>query len=73
MMISCFFFKTKHAATLGKPSLPKIWRQQVPLEQAERWKSLRLKMFVVLPSGKRLHNYGTSPFLMGKSTINTPW
>jgi hypothetical protein len=24
-----------------------------------------------LPSGKRLHNYGKSPFLMGKSTINT--
>ena len=23
-----------------------------------------------LPSGKRLHNYGKSPFLMGKSTIN---
>ena len=23
-----------------------------------------------LPSGKRLHNYGKSPILMGKSTIN---
>ena len=23
-----------------------------------------------LPSGKRLHDYGKSPFLMGKSTIN---
>jgi hypothetical protein len=23
-----------------------------------------------LPSGKRLHNYGKSPFSMGKSTIN---
>ena len=23
-----------------------------------------------LPSGKLLHNYGTSPFLMGKSTIS---
>ena len=22
------------------------------------------------PSGKRLHNYGKSPFSMGKSTIN---
>jgi hypothetical protein len=29
-------------------SLPKFWRQQVPLEQPERWKSLRLKLFVVL-------------------------
>ena len=25
---------------------------------------------VDLPSGKRLHSYWTSPFLMGKSTIN---
>jgi hypothetical protein len=24
----------------------------------------------ILPSGKRLHSYGKSPFLMGKSTIN---
>ena len=24
----------------------------------------------VLPSGKRLHNYGKSPFLQGKSTMN---
>ena len=23
-----------------------------------------------LPSGKRLHNYGKSPFLMGKPTIS---
>ena len=23
-----------------------------------------------VPSGKRLHNYGTSPFFMGKSTIS---
>ena len=26
--------------------------------------------FPKLPSGKRLHNYGKSPYLMGKSTIN---
>ena len=25
-----------------------------------------------LPSGKRLQNYGKSPFLMGKSAINGP-
>ena len=24
----------------------------------------------MIPSGKRLHNYGKSPFLMGKLTIN---
>ena len=28
-------------------------------------------LFVMLiPSGKRLHSYGKSPFLMGKSTID---
>ena len=26
--------------------------------------------FIGLPSGKRLHNYGKSPLLMGKSTIS---
>jgi hypothetical protein len=26
-----------------------------------------------LPSGKRLHNYGKSPFLMGNPTINGPF
>ena len=26
-----------------------------------------------LPPGKRLHNYGTSPFFMGKSTIKVPF
>ena len=26
-----------------------------------------------IPSGKRLHNYGKSPFLKGKSTINGPF
>ena len=26
-----------------------------------------------LPSGKRLHNYGKSPLLMGKCTINGPF
>ena len=30
----------------------------------------RLKVTQYLPSGKLLHSYGTSPFLMGKSTIN---
>ena len=27
----------------------------------------------VVPSGKRLHHYGKSPFFMGKSTINGPF
>ena len=30
----------------------------------------RLQMLVNVPSGKRLHNYGKSPWLMGKSTMN---
>ena len=29
--------------------------------------------WLYLPSGKRLHNYGKSPFSMGKSTINGPF
>ena len=28
------------------------------------------RKMVVIPSGKRLHNYGKSPFLMGKLTIS---
>ena len=33
--------------------------------------SLGFKMgFEIVPSGKRLHNYGKSPFLVGKSTIS---
>ena len=28
------------------------------------------KILLDIPSGKRLRNYGKSPFLMGKSTIN---
>jgi hypothetical protein len=27
-------------------------------------------LMIVVPSGKRLHSYGKSPFLMGKSTIS---
>ena len=27
-------------------------------------------MILMLPSGKRLHSYGKSPYLMGKSTIS---
>ena len=31
---------------------------------------IRKGYFLQLPSGKHHHNYGKSPFLMGKSTIN---
>ena len=30
-----------------------------------------VKIHPSIPSGKRLHNYGKSPFLMGKLTINS--
>jgi hypothetical protein len=30
-----------------------------------------IPQMVILPSGKRLHNYGESPIFMGKSTIST--
>ena len=36
-------------------------------DQSIEWRLVELD----LPSGKRLHNYGKSPFLMGKSTINS--
>ena len=29
-----------------------------------------LRLLLSLPSGKRLHNYGKSPFFMGKLTIS---
>ena len=29
--------------------------------------------FSKVPSGKRLHSYGTSPFGVGKSTVNEPF
>ena len=31
------------------------------------------KRYLFFPSGKRLHNYGKSPLLIGKSTINGPF
>jgi hypothetical protein len=36
----------------------------------KKWMSTFSSTLDALPSGKRLHNYGKSPFLMGKSTIN---
>ena len=34
------------------------------------WQELTKTGMLQIPSGKRLHNYGKSPFFMGKSTIN---
>ena len=34
------------------------------------WMQPWILVWMGLPSGKRSHNYGKSPFLMGKSTIS---
>jgi len=43
-------------------------------KSVDREPSLRfgydVMVVLAIPSGKRLHNYGKSTFLMGKSTIN---
>ena len=41
-------------------------------QQTDTVKSIQKmeKNMVGIPSGTRLHNYGKSPFFMGKSTIN---
>ena len=43
----------------------RIWivKKGLPMD-LQNWSCL-------VPSGERLHNYGKSPCLMGKSTINT--
>jgi hypothetical protein len=42
-----------------------------PRRRMSRMKNIHEdKGFSILPSGKRLHNYGKSPFFMGKLTIN---
>ena len=47
------------------------WKSRVKMamEIAMKMDDLRCNP-TKLPSGKRLHNYGKSPFFMGKSTIN---
>jgi len=45
-----------------------------PFERVWNWRNRKkVREFVILPSGKRLHSYGKSPCLMGKSTINGPF
>ena len=46
------------------------WSNELPALGAQ-WSNYPVK--VKLPSGKRSHNYGKSPFSMGKSTINVPF
>ena len=40
-------------------------------DQENQEKPWGLSFFVVLPSGKQPYNYGKSPFLLGKLTINS--
>ena len=54
-----------YAAKLGELPLDVSLPRLVMAELKHRWRD----MVFILPSGKRLHNYGKSPFLMGKSTI----
>jgi hypothetical protein len=45
--------------------LPMVFFSVIP-----QWESGESIYKDSIPSGKRLHNYGKSPFFMGKSTIN---
>jgi hypothetical protein len=47
---------------------PNTWK--LDPETINGIKGLVGKCWVCIPSGKRLHNYGKSPCLMGKSAIN---
>jgi len=57
------FASTADAPRIESPLPPKRTRR--PQTEKDNGQPL-----VELPSGKRLHNYGKSPFLIGKSTIN---
>ena len=54
--------KRKRSKTVSKNRL-----QNLLLDEQSSWISW---CFLLIPSGKRLHSYWKSPFLMGKSTIN---
>ena len=60
-----FIKKSRVSVCLRKPTFGNSWGHE---------KSATCHIFrcwiKLLPSGKRLHNYGESPFLMGKLTIN---
>jgi hypothetical protein len=51
-----------------KPAMEGLVREN---HRTKSWKSsFPCLIGGYIPSGKRLHNYGKSPFLMGKLTIN---
>jgi hypothetical protein len=49
------------------PHGPVAPKHQLQHDNATTTKSVRM---ILIPSGKRLHNYGKSPFLMGKLTMS---
>ena len=44
--------------------VPAMWEKMV------KPKARKIRKYSQIPSGKRLHNYGKSPFWMGKATIS---
>ena len=56
------------------PNLAEVLEaQQTSNGKAMGFFSTSVFVYPRVPSGKRLHNYGKSPFLMGKFTINGPF
>ena len=66
-VIFCHSSTPRASSKLCRGDLPPFFTIDVCLRlgiyQKKQW----------IPSGKRLHNYGKSPFSMGKSTINGPF
>ena len=59
--------------SLGLP-LRTVCRSATGQRQVQRIVvTLDIHMVLIFPSGKQPHNYGKSPFLIGKSTINGPF
>ena len=67
-LVSC-----AHCQVIFFPA-PQLWFvYPSDLYDLSHWSCFRCAKWwipLTLPSGKRLHNYGKSPFLMGKSTVN---
>jgi hypothetical protein len=50
------------------------WRKQMLGDEKSEDFSIKTTEFeTILPSGKRLHNYGNSPFITAKSSITGPF
>ena len=66
---SVFFLRsTNHGLLFGWTSIAGNWKLVVL--RHEVWDHSNPQKHTLWASGKLLHNYGKSPFLMGKSTIN---